>query len=134
VRRRAHLVGSIPGASYPAFVELRQKYGRPDLPFQVGVPGHLDLSLDAFGFGEGFAPEYYRPCLQATLGQVRKIAATASSDVVFQLETPAALIAVAAAGEDAAAETARQVAALTAELPAARPRAPGSACTCAWAT
>ncbi len=107
--------------SYPAFVELRVKYDRPDLPFQVGIPGQLDLSLDSFGFGEGFAPHYYRPCLQATLGQVRKIAATAASDVVFQLETPAALIAVAAAGEDAAAETARQVAALTTELPAGAP-------------
>jgi hypothetical protein len=107
--------------SYPAFVELREKYDRPDLPFQVGIPGHLDLSLDSFGFGEGFAPHYYRPCLQATLSQVRKIAAAAASDVVFQLETPAALIAVAAAGDDAAAETARQVAALTTELPAGAP-------------
>jgi len=106
--------------SYPTFLELRTKHGRPDLPFQVGIPGQLDLAVDAFGFRNGFDPRYYRPSLEATLSQVNKIAA-AGGDVVIQLETPAALIAV-ASGDDAAAEgTARHVAGLTVQLPAAVP-------------
>ena len=106
--------------SYPTFVDLRAKYGRPDLPFQVGIPGQLDLSVDTFGFEVGFDPRYYQASLEATVSQVRKIAA-AGGDVVFQLETPVALIAV-ASGDDAAAEgTARHIAGLTVQLPAAVP-------------
>ena len=41
--------------------------------------------------------------------------------MVFQIETPAALIAVASAGDEAAGQTAHQVAAMTAQLPAATP-------------
>jgi len=108
-------------ASFPLFRDLRDKYGRPDLPFQVGIPGPLDLSVDAFGFEVGFDPRYYQPSFEATASQVNKIAAAGGSDVVFQLETPAALIAV-ASGDDAAAKpTAQQVAGLTVQLPAAAP-------------
>ena len=121
-------------ASFPEFTELRSQYGRPDLPFQVGVPGHVDLSADSFGFQAGFDPRYLEPCLAATASQIGKIAAAGGSDVVFQLETPAALIAVAMAGEEGAAAAARQLAAGTAALPASVPPAPGSGCTCAWAT
>ncbi|MGN6792029.1 MAG: hypothetical protein ACTHJW_06530 [Streptosporangiaceae bacterium] len=108
-------------SSFPLFRDLREKYARPDLPFQVGIPGALDLSVDAFGFDVGFDPRYYQPSFEATASQVKKIAAAGGSDVVFQLETPAALIAV-AMGDDAAAKpTAQQVAALTVQLPAAVP-------------
>ena len=107
-------------ASYPVFAKLREQYGRPDLPFQVGIPGQLDLSVDTFGFDVGFDPRYYQPCLDATVSQVAKIAG-AGADVVFQIETPAALIAVTSAGEAAAEQTAQQVAAMTAQLPAAVP-------------
>lgn len=108
-------------SSYPIFRELRVKYGRPDLPFQVGIPGQLDLSVDAFGFEVGFDPRYYQPSLEATVAQVSKIAAAGGADVLFQLETPAALISVASADDTAAAQTARQVAALTSQLPASVP-------------
>ncbi len=108
-------------ASFPVFLELREKHARPDLPFQVGIPGQLDLSVDTFGFDVGFDPRYYQPSLEATASQVSKIAAAGGSDVVFQIETPAALISVTSAGEAAAEQTARQVAAMTAQLPAAAP-------------
>jgi hypothetical protein len=108
-------------SSYPVFRELREKYGRPDLPFQVGIPGPLDLSVDAFGFEVGFDPRYYQPSLEATVAQVSKIAAAGGDDVLFQLETPAALISLAMADDAAAADTARQLAATTIQLPAAVP-------------
>ncbi len=62
-------------ASFPVLRDLREKYGRPDLPFQVGIPGQLDLSVDTFGFDVGFHPRYYAPSLEATVSQVAKIAA-----------------------------------------------------------
>ena len=107
--------------SFPLFRDLREKHGRPDLPFQVGIPGPLDLSVDAFGFEVGFDPRYYQPSFEATASQVNKIAAAGGSDVVFQLETPAALIAVASGDEAAAKPTAQQVGALTIQLPEAVP-------------
>jgi hypothetical protein len=107
-------------SSYSVFRDLRVKYGRPDLPFQVGIPGPLDLAVDAFGFEVGFDPRYYQPSLEATVAQV-KIAAAGGEDVLFQLETPAALISVVMAGDAAAADTARQLAATTIQLPAAVP-------------
>ena len=110
-------------ASFPVFLELREKHARPDLPFQVGIPGQLDLSVDTFGFDVGFDPRYYQPSLEATASQVNKIAAAGGSDVVFQIETPAALISVTSAGEAAAEQTARQVAAH--DRPASRCRTRG---------
>jgi hypothetical protein len=107
--------------SFPAFRALRDRHGRPDLPFQVGIPAHLDLSVDAFGFPNGLDPAYFEPSLAATASQVRQIGEAGGSDVVFQLETPAGLISVATAAAEAAPETARNVAMQLAELPAAVP-------------
>jgi hypothetical protein len=100
---------------------MRAKYGRPDLPFQVGIPSHLDLSVDAFGFPDGFDPRYYEPSLQATASQVRKISEAGGSDVLFQIETPAALVSVAGAAEGEAVQAARHTAMKVAELPANAP-------------
>ncbi|MGI9005865.1 MAG: hypothetical protein ACR2FU_06670 [Streptosporangiaceae bacterium] len=107
--------------SYPVFQVLRSRYHRPDLPFQVGIPGPVDLSADSFGFQAGFDPRYLQPCLEATASQITKVAAAGGDDVLFQLETPAALIAVTMAGAEGAAAAARQLAAATAALPASVP-------------
>lgn len=98
--------------SYPVFAELREQYGRPDLDFQVGVPLHLDLAVDAFGEA-GFSEQIYEPCLEATARQVRAVQERSRGDVVFQLEMPVPLIAVAgtpAEGQPgAASEMARRI-------------------------
>lgn len=107
-------------ASYPLFCELRDAHQRPDLPFQVGIPGHLDLSVDTFTFQDGFDPRYLGPCFEATLSQVRKIAAE-GGDVVFQIETPAALISTIYAGDEGAAGAAAHMAADLVRLPAGAP-------------
>jgi hypothetical protein len=121
-----HLEAALPYAaaftsSYPTFLELKAKHGRPDLPFQVGIPAHLDLSVDSFGFDLGFAPQYLEPSLEATANQIRRVLDSGAQDVVFQIETPAALIAVTSAGPGAAEGTARHVAAEVARLPASLP-------------
>jgi hypothetical protein len=107
--------------SFPLFKRLREKYDRRDLTFQVGIPSHLDLSVDAFGFPEGLEPPYYDPSFQATVSQVRKIQAEGGSEVLFQIETPASLVAVAGVDAARAPGTAQAMARKLAELPAAVP-------------
>src|SRR5436190_14583851 len=95
--------------SYPLFHELREAYGRPDLDFQVGVPLHLDLSVDAFGEA-GFSPAIYEPCLEATARQVRAVQAQSRGDLVFQLEMPVPLVAIAGTQREGQPEAAAHMA------------------------
>jgi hypothetical protein len=66
-----------------------------ELPLQVGVPGYLDMTL--FVFGPLALFRHARAFLRATARQVEDVRRTAGDTVVFQLEVPAALIAVASA-------------------------------------
>ncbi|WP_432937356.1 hypothetical protein ACQPXM_24910 [Kribbella sp. CA-253562] len=65
------------------------------LPLQVGVPGYLDMAL--YTFGPMGLLRYGRMFLGAVAGQIAELQAEAGDRIVFQLEVPAALIAVAAA-------------------------------------
>jgi hypothetical protein len=65
------------------------------LPLQVGVPGYLDMSL--YTFGPMGLLRYGRTFLRAVADQISEIHTEAKDRIVFQLEVPAALIAVAAA-------------------------------------
>jgi hypothetical protein len=107
--------------NFGLFKTLREQYKRPDLPFQVGIPAHLDLSVDMFGFPEGLAPHLYGPSLEATRGHVAKIQAVGASDVLFQIETPAALVAVVGASDEDAPNVARGIAGKLVDLPARAP-------------
>jgi hypothetical protein len=71
-------------------LEVLGELGTP-LPLQVGVPGYLDLAL--FTFGPAGVVRHGRTFLRAVAGELARIRA-ASDNVVFQLEVPAALIAV----------------------------------------
>jgi hypothetical protein len=66
-----------------------------DRPLQVGVPGHLDMAL--FVFGPAGALRYARCFRDAVARQIAAIHEQAGAGAVFQLEVPAALIAVASA-------------------------------------
>lgn len=103
--------------SYPVFHELREAYGHPEVDFQVGVPSHLDLAIDAFGEG-GLTPRIYEPCLEATARQIRAVNALEPPDVVFQVEMPVPLVAVATAGDRDQPSVAAQMADYAVELPA----------------
>jgi hypothetical protein len=67
----------------------------PDRPLQIGVPGYLDMAL--FIFGPIGAVRHGRAFLDAVAAQIDEISAVAGDRVVFQLETPAALIAISSA-------------------------------------
>jgi len=83
--------GHVPAAerSWPVFQRVRQQFGRPDLTFQVGVPGDLDLAL--FTLGPAAALRHRRAFTEATIAEVRRIHALCGEDVVFQVEVPAEL-------------------------------------------
>jgi hypothetical protein len=79
--------------SWPVFQRLRGEAGRPDLAFQVGVPGDFDMAM--FTFGPAGAVRHRRPFTEATVREIHEIHALGGDDVVFQIEIPAELVAVA---------------------------------------
>src|SRR5579871_2398952 len=83
--------------SYPAFVELRRRFDRSDLRFQVGIPAPIDLALYTFGEVVFSDPSILEACTLATAREIDGIFAIAPDDVVFQIETVVALVGVAQA-------------------------------------
>jgi hypothetical protein len=79
--------------SYPIYRELAVAHGQTELPFQVGVPGDLNLAM--FALGPARALLYRRAFTDATLREIRAIHAEAGDQVVFQIEVPAELVLVA---------------------------------------
>jgi len=77
--------------SWPAFQAFRQTRQTPHV-LQVGIPGHLDLALSAFGFKPTQAFRNLAPFRDATVREITKIHAVAGDDVLFQLEIPIPLI------------------------------------------
>lgn len=71
------------GMGHPATAEL---------PLQIGTPGYLDMAL--FTFGPVGMTRAIRAFFQALSAEIRTVHATAADTVVFQLESPAALVAV----------------------------------------
>jgi hypothetical protein len=82
-------------ASRPVFDRLRAQFGRPDLSFQVGLPGDLDLALFSMG---PIGTMRHRKAFTDALGrELSEIRAEAADDVLFQIEVPAETVAVARA-------------------------------------
>ncbi len=74
--------------SWPLFEQARSEMGRPDLAFQVGIPGPIDVSFAAFGFNPVLGLRHVRPFEDATVVEIAKIDAVAGNEVVYQLEIP----------------------------------------------
>lgn len=69
---------------------LRARYGRPELPYQVGIPSDLDLAL--FVLGPIQALRYRHVFTAATAAEIHAIHALAGEEVLFQLEVPVELV------------------------------------------
>lgn len=82
-------------AARPVFEALRAELGRPDLTFQVGIPGDLDMAMFTLGPTGPFT--HRRPFTDAAVREITRIHAQAGSDVLFQLEVPAEQVFVAMA-------------------------------------
>jgi hypothetical protein len=96
--------------SYPSFRILRENHGRPDLRFQVGIVAPIDLAIYAFGEAAFADPSILDAWQVATVRDIAAIHAEAGDDVVFQLETVVALVAIAQADDDAQPPVASQMA------------------------
>jgi hypothetical protein len=96
--------------SYPSFRILRENHGRPDLRFQVGIVAPIDLAIYAFGEAAFADPSILDVWQVATVRDIAAIHAEAGDDVVFQLETVVALVAIAQADDDAQPPVASQMA------------------------
>ncbi|MGH3443411.1 MAG: hypothetical protein ACRDUY_15475 [Nitriliruptorales bacterium] len=105
--------------SFPLFEKLRDEHDRPDLAFQVGIPGDFDMAL--FTLGPTGALLHRWPFTVATLREIHAIHRHGGGDVVFQLEIPAELVAVTSLPDPArplvAAYLARGIAALATRSP-----------------
>ncbi len=75
-------------ASWPEFQEIRSDLGRPDLAFQIGIPGPIDVAFAAFGFNPVSSLRHVKPFEKATVREVEQIHATAGDQVVYQMEVP----------------------------------------------
>lgn len=74
--------------SWPLFKDARTGMGRPEMAFQVGIPGPIDVSFAAFGFNPVLGLRHSRPFEDATVVEIAKIHAAAGEEIVFQLEIP----------------------------------------------
>ncbi len=81
--------------SWPAFEQARQAAGRPELRFQEGVPGDLDLAM--FTLGPVGALRERRAFTEATLAEIRDVRALTAPDTLFQVEVPVELVLLAKA-------------------------------------
>lgn len=98
--RKGHTLGNLDFGhvaafreSYPLFLEAREAAVRPDLKFQVGIPGDFDMAL--FVLGPRGALTGKGPFTDATVAEIEAIHALGGDDVVFQIEIPVELVMVA---------------------------------------
>lgn len=81
--------------SYDAFRRIRAQHAMDDVSFQVGIPGDFELAM--FTFVPTRALSVRRAFREALTREVHAIAQWAGQDVVYQLEVPMVLMAVASA-------------------------------------
>lgn len=86
--------------SFQSFKNLRERFDRPDLRFQVGIPAPLDLALFSFGEAAFSDPSLIEATTAATVREIEEIAAIGGDDIVFQIETVAAMIGVGGASAE----------------------------------
>ena len=108
--------------SFPAFKVLRERHGKPGTRFQVGIPAPIDCAWAVFAT-ESVEPD---PALakafhEATIPQMRAIHAAGGDDVVFQLESVVAMVAVVMAPEEQQEAVATQMSAMLADVARSAP-------------
>ena len=113
--------------SYRAFRVLRERYGQPQISFQVGTPAPMDLARAAAYGGVGAEGQidaaFGSAFREATLREVRAIHAEAGDDVIFQIESVVAMATVATTPQNRQALVAKQMARALVEVPAGAPAA-----------
>ena len=106
-------------ASHPVFEQVRAAAGRPEIAFQEGVPGDLDLAM--FTLGPTGALRHRRPFTEATITEIRGVGAITGPDTLFQIEVPVELVLLAKAPPPARPALARALARPITKLAAGAP-------------
>jgi hypothetical protein len=96
--------------SFPAFKILRERYDRPDLRFQIGLPTPIDMAVFAFGEAAFGDADMVVAFTEATVREVGRIFDVGGDEVVFQLEDVVGLVGVAQAPDEASPAVAGQMA------------------------
>jgi hypothetical protein len=102
--------------SYPAFQALRRRFDRDDLRFQVGIPAPIDVAIYTFGEAAFADPQILDASTSATTREIAAIGELGGEDVVFQIETVVALVAVAQAADGEQREAAARMAQTIADV------------------
>jgi hypothetical protein len=97
--------------SFPSFKVMREKFRRPDLRFQVGIPLPMDLAVYSFGEVAFSDRTILEACTVASVREIHKVHEKGGDEVVFQLEAVVSLVAVAQAPDEAQQAVAGQMAA-----------------------
>lgn len=97
--------------SFPSFKVMRERFGRPDLRFQVGIPLPMDFAVYSFGEVAFTDQTILDACTVASVREIRKVFERGGDEVVFQLEAVVALVAVAQAPDESQQGVADQMAA-----------------------
>jgi hypothetical protein len=105
--------------SFPQFQQACADAGRSDLVFQEGVPGDFDLAM--FTLGPASALRHRRAFTEATLTEIRNVAAITGKDTLFQIEVPVELVLLAKAPKQARSGLARLLARTVTGLASASP-------------
>ncbi|MHA3702664.1 hypothetical protein ACXR2U_10825 [Jatrophihabitans sp. YIM 134969] len=105
--------------SHPVFRDAVARVGRPDIAFQEGVPGDFDLAMFTLGPAGGL--RHRRAFTEATLTEIRRVAAVTGPDTLFQIEVPVELVLLAKAPAAARPALARVLARNVTRLAAAAP-------------
>lgn len=105
--------------SWPVFQKMKRELGAPDLAFQVGIPGDLDMA--AFVLGPGGALRKRKPFHDATVEEIRQIHAIGGDELVFQIEVPLELVFVARAPAPVRGFVAKRVGKIISQLAADAP-------------
>jgi hypothetical protein len=118
--------------SFPQFEEAKRLAGRSDLPFQEGVPGDFDLAM--FTLGPAAALTHRRAFTEATLSEIRDVAAITGAGTLFRSRSP---LSSSSSRNHPQQRDRRWLGCFRSPSPdwlRRRPRAPGSQFTCASAT
>lgn len=108
--------------SFPAFKVLRERHGKSDIRFQVGIPAPADCAWATFA-SDGATPDpsLADPFFEATVPQLHAIHEIGGDDIVFQLESVVAMVAVVMAPEDQQEAVAQQMAGMLAGVAQSAP-------------
>lgn len=105
--------------AFPVFREVVEAAGRPDLSYQLSVPGAFDMAM--FTLGPAGALRNRTAFLDATVAEIRGAAEIVGDSGLFQIEIPVELVLLAKVPGPTRAQLAKMLARRVTEIAAGAP-------------